>query len=87
MWRSESYLKLKKSHFIVQERIVLAQKVSKKRIEVDKAKVDLISNLTIPAYVKHVRPFLGMMASIGDLLSILAKALILLLIILLDESK
>ena len=37
-------LSWEKSHFIVQEGIRLGHKVSKKGIEVDKAKVDFISN-------------------------------------------
>jgi len=52
-------LSWKKSHFMVQEGIVLGHKVSKKRIEVDKAKVDLISNLPVSSSVKQVRSFLG----------------------------
>jgi len=52
-------LSWEKSHFIVQEGIVLGHKVSKKGIEVDKAKVDLIANLPLPSYVKQVRSFLG----------------------------
>jgi len=37
----------------------LVHKVSKKEIEVDKAKVDLIANMPVPSYVKQVRSFLG----------------------------
>ena len=48
-----------KSNFMIQEGIVLGHKVSKKGIEVDKAKVDLIVNLPVPSYVKQVRSFLG----------------------------
>ena len=44
---------------MVQEGIVLGHKVSEKGIEVDKAKVDLISNLPVPCSVKQVRSFLG----------------------------
>jgi len=44
---------------MVQEGIVLGHKVSKKGIEVDKAKVNLISNLPVPSSVKQVRSFLG----------------------------
>ena len=55
-----------KSHFIVQEGIVLGHKVSKKENKVDKAKVDLIFNLFVPSSVKQVR-------SIGDFLRILLK--------------
>jgi len=52
-------LSYEKSHFMVQEGIVLGHKVSKKRIEVDKAKVHLIFNLPVPSFVKQVRSFLG----------------------------
>ena len=38
---------------------MLGHKVSKKGIEVDKAKVNLISNLPMPSSVKQVRSFLG----------------------------
>jgi len=48
-------LSWEKSHFMVQERIVSDHKVSKKGIEVDKAKVDLIANLPVPSSVKQVR--------------------------------
>ena len=58
---------------MIQEEIVLGHKVSKKRIEVDKAKVDLISNLPMPSSVKQVRSFLGHLVSIGYLLRILVK--------------
>ena len=37
---------------MVQEGIILGHKVSKKDIEVDKAKVDLISNLPVSSSVK-----------------------------------
>ena len=52
-------LSWEKSHFMVREGIVLGHKVSKMGIEVDKAKVDLISNLPVPSSVKQVRSFLG----------------------------
>nr|GEW12252.1 reverse transcriptase domain-containing protein [Tanacetum cinerariifolium] len=47
------------SHFMVKEGIVLGHKVSKKGIEVDKAKVDVISKLPHPTTVKGIRSFLG----------------------------
>jgi len=52
-------LSWKKSHFMVQEGIMLGHKGSKKGIEVDKTKIDLIYNLSIPTSVKQVRSFLG----------------------------
>ena len=44
---------------MVQEGIVLGHKVSKKEIEVDKAKVYLTSNQPVPPSVKQVTSFLG----------------------------
>ncbi|GJU32599.1 reverse transcriptase domain-containing protein [Tanacetum coccineum] len=46
------------SHFMVKEGIVLGHKISKNRIEVDKAKVDVIAKLPHPTTVKGVRSFL-----------------------------
>jgi len=37
---------------MVQEGIVLGHRVCKKGMEVDKAKVNLISNLLVPNYIK-----------------------------------
>ncbi|GJV54984.1 reverse transcriptase domain-containing protein [Tanacetum coccineum] len=48
-----------KSHFMVKEGIVLGHKISKKGIEVDKAKIDVISKLPHPTTVKGIRSFLG----------------------------
>ncbi|GJY57225.1 reverse transcriptase domain-containing protein [Tanacetum coccineum] len=48
-----------KSHFMVKEGIVLGHKISKKGIEVDKAKVDVIAKLPHPTTVKGVWSFLG----------------------------
>nr|GFC06211.1 retrovirus-related Pol polyprotein [Tanacetum cinerariifolium] len=45
-------LNWEKSHFIVKEGIVLGHKISKNRIEVDKAKVDVITKLPHPTTVK-----------------------------------
>ncbi|GJW65175.1 reverse transcriptase domain-containing protein [Tanacetum coccineum] len=48
-----------KSYFMVKEGIVLGHKISKKGIEVDKAKIDVIAKLPHPTTVKGVRSFLG----------------------------
>ncbi|GJZ09959.1 reverse transcriptase domain-containing protein [Tanacetum coccineum] len=48
-------LNWEKSHFMVKEGIVLGHKISKNRIEVDKAKVDVIAKLPHPTTVKGVR--------------------------------
>nr|GEY93422.1 reverse transcriptase domain-containing protein [Tanacetum cinerariifolium] len=53
------YLKWEKSHFMVKEGIVLGHKISKEGIEVDKAKVDVITKLPHPIIVKSIQSFLG----------------------------
>nr|GEY38488.1 DNA-directed DNA polymerase [Tanacetum cinerariifolium] len=45
-------LNWEKSHFMVKEGIVLGHKISKNRIEVDKAKIDVITKLPHPTTVK-----------------------------------
>jgi hypothetical protein len=52
-------LNWEKCHLIVKQGIVLGYVVSHKGIEVDKAKVDLISNLPPPLTVKEIHSFLG----------------------------
>ncbi|GJX90629.1 reverse transcriptase domain-containing protein [Tanacetum coccineum] len=52
-------LNWEKSHFMVKEGIVLGHKVSKAGLEVDKAKIDVISKLTPPTNIKGIRSFLG----------------------------
>ncbi|XP_059284730.1 uncharacterized protein LOC132038024 [Lycium ferocissimum] len=44
---------------MVKERIVLGHKISEKGIEVDQAKIDMISKLSPPISVKGIRRFLG----------------------------
>nr|GFB27175.1 reverse transcriptase domain-containing protein [Tanacetum cinerariifolium] len=51
-------LNWEKSHFMVKESIVLGHKISKKGIEVDKAKIEVISKLPRPTTVKEIRSFL-----------------------------
>ncbi|GJS49076.1 reverse transcriptase domain-containing protein [Tanacetum coccineum] len=48
-------LNWEKSHFMVKECIVLGHEISRKGIEVDKAKVDVISKLPHPMTVKGIR--------------------------------
>lgn len=48
-----------KCHFMVQEGIVLGHKVSAGGIEVDKAKIEVIEQLSPPTNVKCIRSFLG----------------------------
>nr|GEV45017.1 hypothetical protein [Tanacetum cinerariifolium] len=51
-------LNWEKSHFMVKEGIVLGHKISKKGIELDKAKIKVISKLPHPTTVKGIRSFL-----------------------------
>nr|GFB63511.1 reverse transcriptase domain-containing protein [Tanacetum cinerariifolium] len=51
-------LNWEKSHFMVKEGIVLGHKISKKGIEVDKAKIEIILKLPHPTTVKGIRSFL-----------------------------
>ncbi|GJW70136.1 reverse transcriptase domain-containing protein [Tanacetum coccineum] len=53
-------LNWEKSHFMVKKKgIILGHKISKKGIEIDKAKIDVIAKLPHPTTVKGVRSFLG----------------------------
>nr|GFA26904.1 reverse transcriptase domain-containing protein [Tanacetum cinerariifolium] len=52
-------LNWEKSHFMVKEGIVLGHKISKKGIEVDRVKIEVISKLPHPTTVKGIRSFLG----------------------------
>jgi len=52
-------LNYEKCHFRVQQGIVFGRVVSTRGIEVDKAKVDLITILLYPTNVKDIRSFLG----------------------------
>nr|GEX11229.1 reverse transcriptase domain-containing protein [Tanacetum cinerariifolium] len=52
-------LNWEKSHFMVKEGIVLGHKISKKWIEFDKAKVDVLTKIPPPTIVKGIRSFLG----------------------------
>nr|GEW58605.1 hypothetical protein [Tanacetum cinerariifolium] len=52
-------LNWEKCHFMVNEGIVIGHKISKNRIKVDKAKVDVIAKLPHPTTVKGIRSFLG----------------------------
>ena len=52
-------MKMGKCHFMVNQGIVLGHIISERGIEVDKAKVELISKFPSPTNVKTVRQFLG----------------------------
>ena len=55
--------------------IVLGHVISNDGVEVDKAKIDVIANLSPYTYVKDVRSFLGMLDFILDLLKTLTRLL------------
>ena len=52
-------LNWEKCHFMVNEGIVLGDKISERGIEVDKAKVDAIEKMPCPKDIKGIRRFLG----------------------------
>nr|XP_009776087.1 PREDICTED: uncharacterized protein LOC104225909 [Nicotiana sylvestris] len=52
-------LNWEKCHFMVGEGIILGHKISNNGIEVDKAKIEVISKLSPPTSVKGMRSFLG----------------------------
>jgi hypothetical protein len=52
-------LNWEKCHFMVREGIVIGNKISEKRNEVDKAKIEVIEQLPPPTNVKGIRSFLG----------------------------
>nr|GFA88575.1 reverse transcriptase domain-containing protein [Tanacetum cinerariifolium] len=52
-------LNWEKCNFMVKEGIFLGHKISKNRLEVDRAKVDVIAKLPYPTTLKGVRSFLG----------------------------
>ena len=66
-------LNFEKCHFMVEQGIVLGHIISSRGIEVDPAKIDVISQLPYPSCVREVRFFLVMQGFIGALSRILAK--------------
>ena len=52
-------LNWEKCHFMVKEKIILENIVSKRGIEVDEAKIELLESLPPPTIVKGVRSFVG----------------------------
>ncbi|CAA6674449.1 unnamed protein product [Spirodela intermedia] len=51
-------LSWEKSHFMVKEGVVLGHIVSERGLEVDRAKIDIISKMKPPNSVKQIRSFL-----------------------------
>ena len=56
--RKRLVLSWEKSHFMVQERVVLEHIVSGKGLEVNKAKIEVIQNLPLMATIRDLRSFL-----------------------------
>ncbi|MCI49078.1 reverse transcriptase, partial [Trifolium medium] len=56
---SNLVLNWEKCHFMVKEGIVLGHRNSKKGLEVDQTKVEVIEKLPPPVNIKGVRSFLG----------------------------
>ncbi|WVZ84822.1 hypothetical protein U9M48_031809 [Paspalum notatum var. saurae] len=52
-------LNWEKCHFMVREGIVLGHRISKRGIEVDRAKIEVIEQLPPPTNIKAIRSFLG----------------------------
>ncbi|KAL1210704.1 putative mitochondrial protein [Cardamine amara subsp. amara] len=52
-------LNWEKCHFMVRDGIVLGHKISEAGIEVDKAKIEVMTNFQLPSNVKALRSFLG----------------------------
>ncbi|CAA6674599.1 unnamed protein product [Spirodela intermedia] len=52
-------LSWEKSHFMVREGVVLGHIVSENGLEVDRAKIDIISKMKPPNSIKQIRSFLG----------------------------
>jgi hypothetical protein len=56
---SNLVLNYEKCHFMVEQGIVLGHVISKKWMEVDPAKIDVITNLPYPSCVRKIHSFLG----------------------------
>nr|GFA21040.1 reverse transcriptase domain-containing protein [Tanacetum cinerariifolium] len=65
-------LNWEKSHFMVKEGIVLGHKISKKEIEVDKAKIKVISKLPHPITIKGIRTFRTLKEKLTEALILIA---------------
>ena len=57
--RKRLMLSWEKSHFMVREGVVFEHIISGKRLEVDKAKIEVIQNLPLLGTVRYLRSFLG----------------------------
>ena len=70
----KNVLKLEKCHFMVTQGIVLADIVSSEGMQVNKAKIDIISNLPPPKNLKDIQSFLGHKGFTGVSLGTLARS-------------
>jgi len=68
-------LNWEKCHFMVRQEIVLGHEISRRGIEVDKAKIEVIAKLSPPKSIKDIRSFLGHVGFYDGSLRILAKSL------------
>jgi len=68
--QSNLVLNFEKCHFIVEQGIVLGHIISSKGIEVDPAKISVVSQLPYPSSVREVRYFLCHVGFIGALFRI-----------------
>ena len=57
--KTNLFLNWERCHFKVNEGIFLGHKISKRGIEVDKAKVDAIEKMPCPIDIKGIHSFLG----------------------------
>ena len=60
-------LNWEKCHFMVREGIVLGHRVSKRGIEVDRAKIEVIEQLPPPMNIRGIHSFFGQASFIGGL--------------------
>ena len=66
-------LSWEKSHFMVREGILLGHLVSRKGLEVDKAKVEVIQDLVLPKSIRELKSFLGHVGFYRCFIQIFAK--------------
>ena len=57
--RENLTLNREKCHFTVRHEIILGHEISKKGIEADRVKIEVITKLSMPKCVKDIRSFLG----------------------------
>jgi len=69
------HLTEKKCHFMVIHEIVLGHQISRKGIEVDRSKINVIAKLPMPKCVKDIKSFLGHAGFYVSLLRTLTRSL------------